>query len=1617
MWPSELTTIRDHDHPFTFSSYPNILKANWKLMASTLEPARSRHRIQEIGLGPSSSKYDISAKLLLDGKEIHKLRSIKKGQPLRWADLVIPCDVDPDSELVVQVTEEHVFREDRVGLAKYRISRVANDNEVSIGCDNQMFTVKLNFFDDKAAEQPYTHALAKAKETQGQQSILNKAGKAGQAFKALIDFGGMVADLDPTGSSKVVVAVCGKAWEYLEQQEKQNVELNNLVESLAAIVSSIKSVEGLANADLGKTIAAMLRLIEDALVFIIGYRSRGMFVQTIYSSFDSSAREQVQEFVSRFQTLKEEFDRAVALQTLEAVHLEKLEKLNPVGHASYDGDRACMPGTRKAVIDDIVDWAQNDSDGKTIHWIHGFAGLGKSSIAASVCERLEEHGMLAASFFCKRDDPDLRDPRRVLNTIVYGLATRYKPYGQAVAKAIQDDAQLCSSHIQRRYTGFVQKPLQSLGKPGPGRTFVVVVDALDECEGRDGRAPLLACLRSMGQIVPWLKLIVTSRPHEDITTAFRRGDDQVISRNLFEDEASQDIYAFVQKQMMDIATAKRRTPWTEGTIRQLAGCASGLFIWAATACRFIAKGFNPEVRLQQILGDTRSSTQSHPLAALDKLYESAIRHSMSDDHEDNRQMVRRCLGVIVCTSKRTPLPVSGLEALLFEEVEAGALGSVVGALGSVLYEDGPVGGPVRLYHPSFEDYLVSRSEHFHVDLDELEILVARCCLNTMLRELRFNICNLETSHVLNRDVPDLEDRIRNGIGSHLEYSCLYWSTHLGQGHTELERMLNRFLFGRTLLYWIEALSLFGKLNVGLSSLLTVSGFTSESLADCSSCADDAYRFILAFYDPISQSTPHLYLSALAFPPANSGIARRMRPHFPNTATVTSGGSEQWSACLRTIPVSSEISRLEVTFDGSRIVSGHNDGTVQVWDVDTGAAALEPLQSHLGRVCALAISWDNRLVASSFEDMTVMVWNIETGAKTMTLGGHSDEGGTEDWILSIAFSPSGHRIASGTTYGKVMVWDTETGAPLLKTSVDTGAVLSVVFSHHRLYIPPTFGKLSGYFWSGETDDLVLRPIRGPQHWPKALTTVVSSQRRCLVMGNFNNKIHIWDYVAGTEACEPLDTKSDSVYPLTSSPDVRYLLTSQENIVQVWDTCTGARVGNPLFCHPALQAVAFSPRNHRIISSSSDRTIRIWSNEYHYTYHKPRESVPQISSVALSPNGNLIVSGHSTLLGTNDRIFRLWDALTGALILSQLLEYPTNVSSVAFSSDGRHIASGLDNGKVVVCDAESGAIVRTLEGSIGRILSVGFWADTSLVYSCSFTESYSLCAWDLRTGTVVRDATIWPSNYAMSTWGTSKNYPCTAFSQKGRLLASSFGAVDIKDLESNTSISTLVRGGYFLCLAFSPDSRCIVSGSWDKAVRLWDVETGTLVIEPLRGHSGAVLSVSFSHDGRLIVSGSDDCTIRIWDAATGVLLYKPLLGRSDPVQSVTFSCDGHHILSRGGLSFVGENSICVWDLDTLSQATEMLSPPSPIDAELRNSTPFLRAGAVAASRLARHTSSGGWVTTADNEYLLWLPVEYRLIDDSSLCISRDSTRIGVVIDMRRFVHGTSWTTVAGPAVDID
>ncbi|KAG8776039.1 hypothetical protein FRC12_001125 [Ceratobasidium sp. 428] len=1463
-----------------------------------------------------------------------------------------------------------------------------------------MFAIKMIFLGEEEAKQAYLEAFQKVKHMENQPGLLEKAGKIGSAFKTLLDLGSLMASLDPTGGAEVAFSVCTKAWEHLEQQEKQDTELNELVKRLARMIPSVESIKGLANNNLKDTIMDMLNLIEDVSLFILNTRPRGSFERAWRAAISSEIQEQSEAYIAKFEELRREFDSRVGVQALRVAEIErmnaKLGELKPADLASYDPNRKCLAGTRANIIDELTDWVQQPDTAPRLAWVHGLAGLGKSSIATSVCLQLDNQHTLASSFFCRRDSPELRDPRRVLTTIVYGLALRWEAYRDVVVGVIGEDPELHSKHIQPLYDSLVGKPLQNLvGAKRPAGILVVVVDALDECGDIMARRQLLACLRGMLQLGPWLRIIVTSRPDHDIREFFGYvGADWHMEYNVLHYDALADVRILIDDRLGELTQAD---DWPEDATDKLLLRSNGLFIWAQTACQFILSGFDRNKRLNQVLAGTHISNSS---ADLDILYTTAVSTSALDGADDNLEYTMKCLGVVVVTATRTPLAIPSLAQLLRGHIPRDILNRVLRSLSSVLYVDQKQDGAVRISHPSFMDYIIDplRSKKLCVNLEQQNTILAECCLRMMNEGLRFNICGLETSHVLNSQVPNLDGRVRDAIHPHMSYSCLYWSSHVADAQIDaLNDCLRPFLFQTPLMYWIEALSLLRKLNTALSSLLQFTGCSvPDSMRDCCVVANDAYRFVLSFYDAISKSTPHLYISALAFAPRNAGIVQRMRPIFSKLLTVLQG-AEEWTPCLSCIWVGSEVHSIAVSPNGHRIVSGSEDGTVRVWDAGTGDMVLGPLEGHSIAVSCVAFSPDGRWIASISEDCTICIWNAETGESR--LDPLKDDFGLTP---SVAFSPDGHRLASSFSNGMIRVWELKTSQSILELHGHSGYVCSIAFSPDGRWIVSGSRDNTLRIWDAQTGASILKPLCG--HSDVVLSVAFSPDSHRIISSSMDNTIRIWDVKTGDVLLGPLQAQSEWVRSVAFSADGRRVASggsSDGRTVCIWDAQTGDLVMEPLDSHSGqVTSVAFCP-NGRVVSGSFDKTIRIWDIAVNESGARPFEQ-PNASKVYIGWVTSVVflTDGRSIASGSADGTVRIWDVETGQAVREPLRGHTDQVAAVAVSSNGRWIASGSADKTVRFWDVATGsATLEPLRGHTGLVYSVSFSPDCHLIASGSEDETVRI--WDVETGQTV----LGPLT-GHSWWVTS-----VAFSPSGHQIASGSmdGSVRIWDTKTGQSIvgRPEIEYGNMASVAFSPDGHRVVFGTTNKILSVLDAESGDTILGPLEGHGAWIKSVTFSPDGCWIASASDDKTIRIWDAQTGEPVLEPLQGHTMFVTSVAFSPDGRRIVSSSA-----DASIRIWDTNPGHQLNITTSRYlSGSEAQILSPQKAGGRVLVTSNQLAHriHGRLGGWVTSTTGELLVWLPQELRQIDDSLLCMPPRRIPHPAVIDFTQFVHGKSWSLV--------
>jgi WD40 repeat protein len=285
---------------------------------------------------------------------------------------------------------------------------------------------------------------------------------------------------------------------------------------------------------------------------------------------------------------------------------------------------------------------------------------------------------------------------------------------------------------------------------------------------------------------------------------------------------------------------------------------------------------------------------------------------------------------------------------------------------------------------------------------------------------------------------------------------------------------------------------------------------------------------------------------------------------------------------------------------------------------------------------------------------------------------------------------------------------------------------------------------------------------------------------------------------------------------------------------------------------------------------------------------------IHGVAYSPDGRLIASAGA------DQIVKVWDTATGREVRT-LRGHTRVVDRVVFSPDGRTLASSSWDNTIKLWNVAMGTEVRTLRGHKYNIRGLAYSPDGRTLASCS--EEGSLKLWDPSTGRETGPA-----------FKVESGHTRLAFSPDGRtIVTGSYERVPrLWDVATGREVRAL--SGHVqavLDVAFSPDGKSVATASVDRTVRLWETGTGRLIFS-LRGHANRVDGVAFSPDGRRLASASSDHTVKLWDTATGEEIHT-FRGHTNVVSSVAFSPDGRTLASTSW-----DQTVKLWDASTTAEA---------------------------------------------------------------------------------------------------
>jgi WD40 repeat protein len=1013
---------------------------------------------------------------------------------------------------------------------------------------------------------------------------------------------------------------------------------------------------------------------------------------------------------------------------------------------------------REWVMQEVEAWlASGLASPRRVLWITGEAGIGKSALAAWLCDRRPE---IAGAHYCRYGNAN-RGDRKALLSLAWQLTTQLPDY-QDRLNASPLDAIAAETNIRGLFDRLFVEPF-SHGFPKPERSVVLLIDALDEGD-------LASLIGTEWPRAPdWLRLIVTSRPHEsEINTALQSLDPWKLDAGRAENQ--QDIRTYLRRELRQPA---------EAIIEAILEKSEGLFLYVWWVLEELEAG---RLSLANIDAFPRG---------LGGIYNEFFHRYFPDIHE----YAERWRPVIetICAA-RQPLPLEDLHAVFPAFYHPNEIASGLGSL----FPDS--GGGVRPFHQSVRDWVTQadRAGPYVVRVDaghkrladqgwrtspyfvlHLPAHLSACQRKSELAKLLLDpewiaakLKHADVSALL-ADYEYLQEDETCGLVS----EAIELSAHVISAHPE---ELASQLVGRVL-------------------------------------AHNADPRIREFTHNAGRVAPAVWLRPLkpALNPAGTPLLRTLEGHSLHVdgVAVTPDAKRAVSASFdHTLKVwdlvtgraqrtlqghSGPVWDVAVTPDGRRAVSASFDHTLKVWDLETGRE-LRTLEGHSASVDGVALTPDGKRAVSASRDKTLKVWDLETGRALRTLEGHSAD------VYGVAITPDGKRTVSASRDKTLKVWDLDTGRELrtLEGHSDVVSGVTVTAGGKRAVSASRDHTLK--VWDLETGR-ALRTLEGHSAPVEAVAATADGKR--VVSGSRDKTLKVWDLATGSPL-HTLEGHSASVSGVAVTPDgKRAVSASRDKTLKVWDLET-SRALRTLGGHShAVFGVAVTLDGKRAVSASYDKTLKVWDLATGSPLHTLEGHSASVSGVAVTLDGKRAVAA------SGDHTLRVWDLATGRP-LRTLEGHSARVYGVAATPDGRRAVSTSRDRTLKVWDLETGGALRTLQGHYRSVYGVAVTPDGKRAVSASHDNT--LKVWDLETGRTLRTLE-----------GHSAGVLGVAVTPDGKRAVSAFQDHTLKvwDLGSGRALRTLEgHSTYVHGMAVTPDGRRAVSTSEDKTLKVWDLRTG-------------------------------------------------------------------------------------------------------------------------------------------------------------------------------------------------
>jgi WD40 repeat protein len=611
-------------------------------------------------------------------------------------------------------------------------------------------------------------------------------------------------------------------------------------------------------------------------------------------------------------------------------------------------------------------------------------------------------------------------------------------------------------------------------------------------------------------------------------------------------------------------------------------------------------------------------------------------------------------------------------------------------------------------------------------------------------------------------------------------------------------------------------------------------------------------------------------------------------------------------------------------DGSTVLVAGRGGA-RLYDRARGFSVHRLLPSS--RIADAAFSPDGRLVvgAGTGRDTAAHVWDVRTRAELFTLKHQGP-------VLSVAFSPNGRFIATGSADGTARLWLVEGGLPAgepFKHQVGARGddVQMVSFSPDSTRLLTVGGnRFARLFDVVRHEELLRERFNNGTLVNRAR---FSHDGKLIATAGASEEVRVWNASTGELRFPPLQG-TGRVTDLAFSPDDALLATagSNDTVARVWSIEKRSSVAILTMHRSGVESVAFSPDGRSVATTGRDGKAYLSGSTAGFTQALLAGHTGPVTGVEFSPGGDVVATW------SEDGTARLWNAVVGtfgglppadAQVLGRHDLPPTarRGPSVAFSPDGRRVLSAGADGTVRLFGPGRRVLTLRHDGPVnagsfsgdGKTVITASDDGTARIWRVSDGRALAVLEHDNpvtaakldRQGqTAVTAGGAGPALlWNVRSRGVSKRLEHggavidVEFSRDGRLVvtAGADGRVTVWQVSGGRKLTLEGHTGEVVAAVFSADGKRLATASEDFTARIWDVRTGDS--RELSGHQGALTSLAFNRDGSLLATASADTNVRVWNGRTGAE-EETLRAHSGAVTDVAFSADGRWLATAGPLS---------------------------------------------------------------------------------------------------------------------